>query len=304
MDPRHDPAEADPFTPFAVLACFFAGANFLIFPLAASSVPRGTELISLLAAAILGAQLSLVASWGVFGSAPFLTRLGKCAALGFVSYLCLLLGCSIVMSETGMTFVEFAELMFALLAGLPIVFFCVQLPLWILRLWLGWEVAGAESESSGSYGRPILIKDLVLATAAVSVALALVRLVPTLTERVLGDEYLIVVATSAAGAAAVSLVTLPPLIFAILASRQLAFAALGVAAWTVLFDAVCLTAITLLSGSIPTADVIFYFTLMAMVYAGIVATGLLLTRRLGYRLRWRALRRPVRGKAGSVQRLT
>jgi hypothetical protein len=81
------------------------------------------------------------------------------------------------------------------------------------------------------------------------------------------------------------LVTLPPLIFATLASRQLAFAALGVAAWAALFDALCLTAITLLSGSIPTSAMVFHFSLMAMAYAGMVATGLLLTRRLGYRLR-------------------
>ena len=166
----------DPLTPFAVLVVALVTADVSIFPLIASG-RGGGAILSALALALLGAQLSLVAAWGVFGTAPFLVRLGRCAALGFGSYLSLMFGAVMVFSSQPSFKSDeaavFAQMTVIFLACLPLVFFCFQLPLWALRVWLGWETTKADSSASGSYARPVMIKDLVVATVVASVALAM-----------------------------------------------------------------------------------------------------------------------------------
>ena len=95
---------------------------------------------------------------------------------------------------------------------------------------------------------------------------------------------------AAASGAGVSLLTLPPLVFAILGSRRPAAGAMGVAAWTLAFVAVCSTAATVATGLFPSPPLVAAFTMVAMVFVGLVASGLLLARTAGYRLYWRSLR--------------
>ena len=276
---------------YMLLTFLFAAANISIVPVAVHANPVTGQIVTLLAVASLGAQLCLVATWGVLGSASFLVRLLRCAALGVTSYACVSLGVGFVALTS--TVVEFdePELFLVLLTALPLVFFCVQLPLWALRLWFGWEVAQVEASSVGSYARPVTIKDLVLGMAVASVAMALVRLGPLLAPSAEdGAQMLMGVSFMAACGAGVSLLTLPPLVFAILGSRRPAAGAMGVAAWTLAFIAVCSTAVTLATGQFPSPPQVTAFTMLALVFVALVASGLLLARASGYRLYWRSLR--------------
>jgi len=290
MGSRADSDDERSWASYMPLTFLFAAANLLIAPVAAHSGPVAVQFVILLTVASLGAQLCLVATWGVFGSASFLARLLRCAALGLTSCACVYLGVGFV-ALTSTVDLDEPEVLLVLLTALPIVFFCVQLPLWALRLWFGWEVAKADATSVGSYARPVTIKDLVLGTAAASVAMALVRLgsllVPIPSE---GAQMLMGASFLAASAAGVSLLTLPPLVFAILGSRRVAAGAMGVAAWTLAFIAVCSTVVTVVTGQFPSPPQVTAFTMLALVFVALVASGLLLARTAGYRLYRRSLR--------------
>jgi hypothetical protein len=101
---------SDPQTPFAILVCFFVGANLLIFPLL-NSGNRNGDFFAMLSVSVLSAQLCLVAVWGVFGTAPFVRRLARCAALGFGAYVSLMFGMAFALgNQAAVSWDEFTTL--------------------------------------------------------------------------------------------------------------------------------------------------------------------------------------------------
>jgi len=269
--------------PFAVLGLLLAGFNCLAFPVALVVGP-GHALVATVSAGVVAAQVGLVATWGVFSSAPFLRRVGISALSGFLLFACFAFGVLVVNSVAPRELVSGIPM---LLLMCPLFFSAVQLPLWAARTWLRWEVAKLDQAPRGSYAIPTRIKDFVWGTAAGSVVLALAKLAPHTLPAGEGDpphELMIGFAIMSTVAAGASTVILPPLIFTMLGARRPATALVGVALWYATGLAVLLGANTLATGGLSAGSLTFCL-LLTGTFTAVMCSGLLLVRGQGYRLR-------------------
>jgi hypothetical protein len=228
-------------------------------------------------------QVGLVATWGVFSSADFSRRLGISATLGLVFYGSLALGI-LTISGAG------PQTVFVLLFGLmlcPLVLFAVQLPLLAARIWFRVEIAKANQPSCGSYLRPTRIQDLIIGTAAVGVALALVRMAPAIFpgQEPPEDEFVMSLAIMTGGASVVSLVGIIPLVIFTLVAHYTAAVILSIAVW---IGFIVVALVTIMARIAPfTPGALEACLLAGGSFAAVMSVGLLVTRHGGYRLRWR-----------------
>jgi len=232
---------------------------------------------------VICAQVGTVAIWGVFSSAHFARRLQVSAAIGLAFYGCFSLG--ILAVDEG------SEGWTAILLGLaacPLVLFAVQAPLWAARIWLQCEIAESCQPPRGSYLCPNRISDLILGTAAISVALAIARVAPGAIPEEDPATVLIFYAVMSGIAAVASLTIVTPLIFVTLGARHTAAVVIGVAVWFGGIVAILATIVGIASGALS-LRALNACLLGAGSFATVICTGLLLVRGGGYRLRWRRL---------------
>ena len=124
----------------------------------------------------------------------------------------------------------------------------------------------------------------------------MIRIVPKLAPEIAelqSGQFFTLVGILSLAAVGASLVTLPPLVYAILGLHQPTACAIGAATWAGVLSVICCTATFFLANSTPPLGLLIAVTLMNLAFVGLVSLGLLLVRRRGYRLRWRFSRLPV-----------
>ncbi len=231
---------------------------------------------------VTAAQIGLLATWGVFSSLPFSRSLPITAVVGTLLY-----GCTATSLLVTNDFE--AEVFFVMLFGLmlcPAILFAVQTPLWATRIFLRAEVAPDGQPPTGSYQRRTGIKDMLVGTAVLSVAMALAKAAPSVVPQGVVDTFFVGFAAICGCAAAVSLIVILPLLFFTLTTQHTTHTKLGCAIWAGLVIAAPVTLIgSLTSGA---GDVIGAFLIGIGSFAATLYLGFLLVRNQGYRFRWLA----------------
>jgi len=122
------------------------------------------------------AQGCLLAAWLAWSDGPFLRRLLAHWKIAAGLYLIWLVGFGLANARHG----KVPPLIAAIVAlGVPLVSLAAQFPLWVARQWFGWRLVREQAEAAHSSEPPLAIRDLMLATLVVAVALALARLAPS-----------------------------------------------------------------------------------------------------------------------------
>lgn len=273
----------------ALLGSFVLACDYLAAPVVVAIGPGSAAPVFF--AGLIAGQLGLAATWVVFSSRRYLHRLGISAAVGFVSYGFLALG---VFTAGGMVSrgppSEVAAVLVAFLFLCPLVFFAVQLPMWIARTWLWLEIAGYGHPSVGSYLRVTGIRDLITATAGASVALAGARIGAAVFPEGTPGEALFMFVIMAGVAAVGSLVSLLPLIYFVLGTGTVVAGCMRVLIWFGVVNAILTTFLAVVGAP---RGAMLACCLLTGSFTVIFCGGLLLTRMTGYRLRRRKRAQPV-----------
>jgi hypothetical protein len=156
------------------LAC-----DFLMMPVLTSLSGPPYEVGMAIGLGIVGcviAQGNLLAAWLAWSDGPFLRRLLTHWKIAAGLYLIWLVGFGLALDN-----VRGPPLLFAKVValGVPLVSLAAQFPLWIARQWFGWRLVREQPDAAQSCEPPLAIRDLMLATVIVAVALALARLAPS-----------------------------------------------------------------------------------------------------------------------------
>ena len=271
------------YTAFAlVIAC----VDFCAFPVMFSVGPGRRPMVFIFVFGVIGAQIGLVASWGVFSSATFIRRITISALVGLFFYLCFVAGILTANRFIARTETVPPEVPFVVLAACPLVFFGVQLPLWSAHIWLNWKISLLNDPPSGSYLGSMKISHFILGTMAISVALAIARsTVHSLSDDADPNDFLPVFIVLPTAAAVASSVTVPPLVFLTLGTRTILTGLVGIGLWFAV--AVTGAATVVFIGGGLTVGTLYAILLLGGSFTTFSYTGLLVARRSGYRLRWR-----------------
>ena len=167
---------------------------------------------------------------------------------------------------------------------LPLLAIAIQLPLWVVKFWLGWRMQHHERNAGQTVAATFGIRDIFLATGVVALALTAARFATPSEVRSQREFLTLIVAALAAAAA--SLVTVLPAVVATLRARRPWFALLIL---LLAYGAVLLAVFVVICVSRGQTLPFRESWGMAWMAAGffLSLTGpLLVARGLGYRLVW------------------
>ena len=282
--------------PLGIILAVFAGCftlvNITVFPAAlGSSSNTPVELWLTFGMGLIGAEAGLLAIAAVLGPGKGFLRhlLILPPAVAWIMGWLIGFGLAVWIYPYEVYFIKWIKWkeVAALLLVVPIVFCGCELPLWIVRTLLGWRIESDRHVTSRSSRPHLSISGILIATGAVAVALAAVRL---------GRGYMggdiseagwfggCGIAVAFAGG--ISLTTLPLCTWATLRCPSLLAGVIAMIAWlpTVAFTLVCV--ISAIEGDWPPWDFWRPFTGIVFGFAfGILGT-LSLVRIAGYRLLW------------------
>ncbi len=272
----------------ALLACLalFGCTNFVMGPLMLYITPNGPA-AALVYACFGGtvAQASLHAIWCVLAPVGFAKRFTVGVGTGLFLFVAWALGQGIYHCYESFLRDYYWETVLTVLLGLPLVLIAIQLPLWLMRMWCGWRILHqADSSQKSEYGA-FGIRDLLVATAMLAVALSSARLALRACD-LPDDATMLPLVTGAGAAAAVSLFVTLPAVIATLRARRLGRALL---LSLLLYVAVAFGAVAILSlvaGRPPTRQTYFGIAFISASLYGCLVGVMLIMRRLGYRLHW------------------
>jgi hypothetical protein len=230
------------------------------------------------------AQGCLLAAWLAWSDQPLWQRLARhwfvAAILYFVWAAGLALSRTSELAKTG----SFVGL------SVPLVSIAAQTPLWIARQTFGWRlIRGEEKNDTGP--APLSIRDLMMATVLVALALALARLAPSPDDKELGFVWIIMFVM----ASAISTIALLPAAALLLRmqsfQRGMLFAGLYAASWVGLLWLVVLVAWH--RGLFPPPPLAFLVGVSCLIvsFAATVILAAAAARARGYRLVWGRVRR-------------
>ena len=159
----------------AIVVMFFALCTFSLTPLMEKVRPGGTlSALPLFACfGVIGAEAILLAIWGALGPGPPWLRMLRSFGAGVVLYGIGSVGLVVSLNTEDLFFTGdiLKGIVFALLL-LPLIFLAIQTPLWIVRLVFRWDIAQIRPPAEMSPVRPWAIRDMLLATGVVGIALA------------------------------------------------------------------------------------------------------------------------------------
>jgi len=237
----------------------------------------GTFLGSLLA------QIALHSIWTVFSNDSFVRR----AVSSIVAALLILLsvfGTQLLLVGY-MTGLEFATVLLCL----PIILLAVQSPLWLMRMVFGWQIAHGSQQPTDAKRERVTIASLLLATAAVAICFAGLRVSAFLIE-ISAAELGLSMIIAAGILCAASLVAVAPSLVATLRVRHVVIGLLtsSLIQFLVL---VAFIGFMFLVNAILDRDLITIFAVAYLVFVVVHHTPLLIARRLGFRLQLRQTKR-------------
>jgi hypothetical protein len=287
----------------AACATFIAFGNLLAFGIA-PAVFSGVVVFLLCAwLGAIAAQGALHAIWCVFAPVAASKRFVIGVVLALSWYGGSVLGIAFHVGDE----IEFWQGALSVLLCLPLIALGSQAPLWLARFWLRWRIVHGEDDCVSSGMTTLRIRDLMLGTAAVALALGAGRLanlegLDTDAAFLLGLLIAVfIVAVFSAG-------TTLPLLIATLRARRLRFSLSVIFYVFLAIEILCVLGVAL---SFPVPDsllaALFVAGFLGAViggYLGSLLGVLLVARNLGYRLAWGRRTSPASAETESKEKAT
>lgn len=270
---------------FLVCVLLFGVANFVIGPLMSRLGPNDSAVLVYVCFGAIGAEGGLHAIWCVLAPVGLIKRFAVGIGTALVLFGAWALGYGVYVSLEPYLYDDYWEIVVTGLLCLPLVAIAIQLPLWLARAWLGWRVLHRADPSRQSGGAAFGIRDILVATAVLALALSAAKL--AVPDRVFSEtEFLFPLAIVALVAAGISLFTTLPVVVATLRARQIWLALPVTLALDVMILVVFMATGTAIARRPPPWQA--YVGMACMVGGFFVSlTGVMLVaRRLGYRLVW------------------
>lgn len=260
---------------------FYAGCglvNFLFLPIIDQWQPEPVFLIGVVMGVFAG-EIAGASIWLVWSEAAFWARLFVHWLLGYGLAICFLLGVTIAEPR------DVDDVARVLFCGLPLVALAVQIPLWALRIYFGWQITGGNAQDDGP-SRALSISDILSGTTVAALSVAAARFVvrnPSPLDPDVGIVWAIVV-SSVAG---ISLISIPPAIFLILRLNRPGVGCALLLGYAIIAAVATLTVLVVLNpNSPPPSEIYVAFPVMFCTYAGMLYGVLMLARSWGLALRF------------------
>jgi hypothetical protein len=253
--------------------------NFLIVPLVTSFVsPSPPPLIGVMYGVFAG-QLGGLSIWLVWSRGSLLKRLAIYGLLMYGLLLCFLLG--VLVGEPPSA----RDVARATAFGLPFVSLSVQLPLWLFRSYLGWEIVAEVDSGILASHRALSIGDMLAGTTLAAIAISAVRFA-SIAPGYPNMSNWIGWAVAIPSIAGVSLVSLPPIILCALWLKRLRDGLWVLSAYSALTMVVTLIAILHFNRPlILTARPLVGVVALIVTFTATLFSTLLLARARGLRLK-------------------
>jgi len=228
-----------------------------------------------------GGALTVLLAWG---PEPFLMRLALHWCLAFGSFTVWLIGLG---SAEGLR--DLSEATWIVGPALPLISLAAQAPLWIARQWGGWRLVNREASS-----KPLLIRDLMVATLLAGVSLAAARCVDG--GRSIDQQFWLAWAIAIAISVGLSTFALLPVGFCLLGMRQFTLGVVLTWSYAVLAVVTMWVAfLFIFPGRRPSAWEFIGLSIVVLSFSAMLILTAIAVRMFGYRL---TLGR--RGKYGEV----
>lgn len=247
------------------MICAVVPAYLVLDLLAATLMERNSSSVpipSLIVGAVL-TQFGLLALWAVLGPRPWFVRQPAAIFGALISYGALLSGDRVIAER------EF----FRIALMLPLVFLCLQAPLWLFRLICGWQIVqSGEPRIAIADARRFSLGQLFAATTVVAVAIGLAEAGHE-TER----WYILPVAV---GAAVFGLVAVAPCAWSGLGARHLASGTFVIFAYAV--GGIMALILVLSFISRPPRNAFVSFEIFSITIVGMMQGILVAVRKTGF----------------------
>jgi len=265
------------------ITALLAISNFLTVPvMSGTGLEPGAEVLIGPWMGIATGQFGLVAIWGVLAPQKLLHRLGVSLLLGAILATSFGLGLVAASAGHGPPPPEAIPSLLGLLLLLPQIIAGVQVPLWVARLFWGWQVAHVRELGSLSRAKQFSIAQMLTVTALIAVLLALNQPAGRLLN-VPPRELWVQTGLSALGAFVLSSLSTPPAVYAVLRCRQVSQGCLAIGAYAFLFAFVLCVIIASIARGMPGEVVVIIFGYSAGL-ALTLTLPLLVLRNFGFRL--------------------
>jgi hypothetical protein len=167
---------------------------------------------------------------------------------------------------------------------LPLFLLAAQTPLWIMRIWFRWHIAHRDDGPSISF-QPLRIRDLMIATAVVAMALVAAQLSRAISAPS-GNRSIVGLTVAALVVMAISAIAVLPPVLATLRARRLLIA-LGLVLSVNVAIIVGCVGLMVVFANVPMDWMMFVAmpTFTAGFFVSLTAP-ILIARKLGYRLLW------------------
>jgi hypothetical protein len=253
------------------VAMVFVLANFAVVPLIELF---DDAFVVFWCVGIMLAEGFILAAWLVWGGGLFLQRLALHWLAAFLLGLAWLAGA--VVTE-GVRDGDIRAVLEVVPFSLPLVSLAIQLPLWIARLYFGWQIVDACAESAPA--RPLAIRDLMFGMVVVAVSLALARLAEGMNRS--SDGWLVwaILIPSLAG---ISLVSVLPVAVWLLCLRNVAVGLIAIPIHTTI--AIVVTVVIMSMTERINLREVFAIATVVASFAATLAAAALAARAAGFRL--------------------
>lgn len=280
-----------PWLGLLIVVCL--ACDFFMVPVLAMVPPGPPKALAFpLLLAIVGcvlAQGCLLAAWLALGDQPFWQRLTRHWIVAAILYLVWAAGLAVGQNS------QLAVVGIMVGLSVPLVSIGAQMPLWFARQAFGWRlIRGEEKNDAGP--APLAIRDLMMATVLVALALALARLAPSPDGKGLELVWIVMFVVASAISTMALLPTAPLLLRVQPLARGLLFAGMYAAFWVGLLWLVVLVGWRQGLFMPPPLAVVVGVSSLILSFAATVMLAAAAARARGYRLIWG---RPGRQEPGT-----
>ncbi|NQU20404.1 MAG: hypothetical protein HQ567_03910 [Candidatus Nealsonbacteria bacterium] len=233
----------------------------------------------------IGAQAGLHAIWCVLAPVGFAKRFAVGVGTGLFLFGAWAVGHAAYVYERAYYGPDYWETVLTALLCLPLLAIAVQLPLWMMRMWCGWRILYRASPFRHAGFEAFGIRDLLVATGMVAVALSAAQLGISRGDSP-ADVALLPLVIGAGVAAGISLiVTLPGVVATLRARRRwLALPVTLLLYMIVVFGFIAI--ITAIEGRSPPREAYYGMAGVGGSCFACLVGVMLMARGLGYRLLW------------------
>lgn len=262
-----------------------AFGNLLFLPILSGGPGPDPNSIILFSATWMGVllgQFALVSIWGVLAPQPLLIRIGITLTQGGVLAAAFGLGICLTSVNRGPPPEEMIGAMFGSALLLPLIVASAQVPLWIARLFFGWQVSHVRLLGSLSRPSQFSLANMMMATALIACLLGLNQPAAWLL-RAPPQEFWLYAGLSSLSTMLLSLLITPPAVYALLRHHSLGQGCGAIMLYALVFASGFCVVIGMIARGMPTEAVVGIFGFITGL-ALTVTLPLVVLRSYGYRL--------------------